>query len=143
MSDQPQTGPTLGQLRAYLEARDAHDAAQVVEAKTKEDEREAMLEVFDAIRAAGIKGAHKVDVGPPWGTVSFTPGTTPRGDIYDEDALAEWVRENGRETEMMGEPTFRKKPINALVKRALAGHAEIPAGVEPAETKRVSVRHFG
>lgn len=134
------TGPTVGTLRALMEAREADEKAQAAAKATAERKRELELEVHEAMVWAGWKGEHKIDIGEPWGVQGFTPKATETGAVYNEEALLAWAEERGLTASLFGDPTVRKKAINQQVKRAKRGQAELPDGVEPVERPFVSVR---
>jgi hypothetical protein len=133
-------GPSVTQLRALMEAREADDAAQAAAKRTASRKRTLELEVHEAMVWAGWKGEHKIDLGPPWGVQGFTPKATETGKVYNEDELLEWAQERGLLSTFFGEPTVRKQQINQWIKRAKRGQAELPPGVEPIDRPFVSVR---
>ncbi len=133
-------GPAISQLRALMAARDEVDKLDDALAAAKKRKKALEEEVAEAIEAGQIKGAHTVDVGPPWGVQSFTPSEKVYASIYDEEALAEWVAARGFEKAMMTfEPKPRKAALNSWVKRAPTVGEELPAGVERGETKYITV----
>ena len=135
-------GPSVTQLRALMEAREADERAQAAAAAAAKRKRTIELEVHEAMVWAGWKGEHKIDLGPPWGVQGFTPKATETGHVYDVAALEKWAEENGYKPTFFGDPTVRKKAINQHVKRARRGQADLPAGVEPIERPFVSVKNI-
>lgn len=132
-------GPSIGQLRALMEARAKGEAARAAAKIASANERERELEVHQAMVWAGWKGEHKFDLGPPWGVQGFTPKATEVGNVYDQYALEKWANEHGMQ-HLLAEPKPAKKAINQLVKRAKRGQAQLPDGVEPVDRPFVSVR---
>ncbi len=133
-------GPSVTQLRALMEAREADEKAQAAAKLTAQRKRDLELEVHEAMVWAGWKGEHKIDLGEPWGVQGFTPKATETGHVYNVDALLAWAEERQLTAGYFGERAPRKAPINQLVKRAKRGQADMPDGVEPVERPYVSVR---
>jgi hypothetical protein len=135
-------GPSVSQLRALMEAREADDAAQEAAKRTASNRRERELEVHEAMSWAGWKGEHKIDLGPPWGVQGFTAKATETGHVYNLDELLAWAKANGFEDTAFGERKPRKAWINQQVKRAKRGQADLPGGTEPQERPYISVRNI-
>jgi hypothetical protein len=123
-----------------MEARAEHEEAAAAEKAAAQDKRTRELEVHEAMVAAGWKGEHKFDLGPPWGVQGFTPKATTTGDVYSLEEMKAWARERGLERTLFGDPSVQKAAVNQMVKRAMRGQADLPAGVEPFERPFVSVR---
>lgn len=120
-----------GLLRSLLEARAAHDEAKVAYDKAKQARDDVEQEVFDHFEENGIMGTIKVDLGEPWGVVSFRTRETFYARIIDEDALVDHYEQRAMLDEVSA-PRLVKRRLHAEVREILeaGGRVKMPPGLD-------------
>jgi len=117
------------QLRRLMEARDRRDRDEVAAKQSEKDYREIEAEVFETLEDSGVKGSIKVDLGEPWGTVSFGARETYFGRIIDEEAALAYYEQRAMLDEITT-PKFSKKRINEEVRDAREQGLDMPPGID-------------
>lgn len=119
----------ISKLRRLMEARQARDEAKRA-LKTAEDEyREMEAEIFAELEDGPIKRINNIDLGPPWGVVSFQARETVYGRVIDEEAAIEHFKAMG----MLDEVTNRKPVmarVNEFVRDAVEQGEKPPEGLD-------------
>lgn len=119
---------TIATLRRFMEMRERRDEAKKEHDEAKKEYTEAELDLFEALSENPIKGALKVDLGEPWGVVSFLPRETFYGKIVDEDEALKHYEQRAM-IEEVSAPKFVMKRVNEDVRDAMEGNGNMPAGV--------------
>lgn len=116
-------------LRRHMELREARDVAKKALEDAERDFRESESEVYLAIQESDMKGTIKVDLGPPWGVVSFRNRATPYARIIDEDAALKYFTDRAMKEELQA-PKFVKKRLNSIVRTVLETDGDMPPGID-------------
>lgn len=116
-------------LRRLMEVRQKRDEAKKALELAERDFRECESDVFESLEDSDVKGTLKVDLGEPWGTVSFRTRETHFGNIFDEEAAIEYFEQRAQIDEVSA-PKFVKRRINEIVRDAVEQGADLPPGVD-------------
>lgn len=116
-------------LRRLMEARDKRDADKKALEQSEADYRDTEADVYEAMEESGQKGALKVDLGPPWGIVSFSQRETYYGRIIDDRAALEHFEQRGMVDETTA-PKFVKARINEIIRDAREQGLDMPPGID-------------
>lgn len=116
-------------LRRLMEVRQKRDEAKKALELAERDFRECESDVFESLEDSDVKGTLKVDLGEPWGTVSFRTRETHFGNIFDEEAATEYFEQRAQIDEVSA-PKFVKRRINEIVRDAVEQGADLPPGVD-------------
>ena len=108
----------FAQFRRYMELLEEKEQTAVAAKRAKSEWEEAEQDLQELMAESGVEGALKLDLGEPWGVVSFTRRETYYASIYDKEAAAEYFRELGMEQEVK-EPTISKQRANEEVRRLI------------------------
>lgn len=129
---------SLAQLRRLMEARVKRDESKK-QAETDEKEyRDIEADVYEALEQTQIKGSVKVDLGPPFGTVSFSPRETYFGKVYDKEAALEHFEQRAM-VEEISEPKFSMKRIHEIVRDCVEQGIKPPPGVDHYARRGVTI----
>lgn len=115
-------------LRQLLEARQQYDEARAAEQAAKKAKDEIELEVFDRFEDSGQMGTLKVDLGEPWGVVSFRTRETYFAQIVDQDEVQEFYEQRAMMDEVSA-PKFVMKRLNEDVRQAIELGQPLPPGL--------------
>jgi hypothetical protein len=121
-----------------MELRETRDTAKAALEAAEGEYREAEADVFDAMDEGVVRGAVKVDLGEPYGVVSFQQRETHYGRIYDEEAAIEYY-ENRAMLEEVSKPKFVKQRISEEVRERLDDGQPMPPGVDYYTRRYVSI----
>jgi hypothetical protein len=122
------TEETIATLRRFMETRERRDEAKKEHDEAKKEYVEAELDLFEALIDNPIKGALKVDLGDPWGVVSFAPRETYYAQIVDEEEALKHYEQRARIDEVTS-PKFVMARLNEDVRDAMEGNGKMPPGV--------------
>lgn len=112
-------------LRRLLEARQAYDEAKAAEKDAKQEKDEMEQEVFDRFEESGQEGTLKVNLGEPWGTVSFRTRETFYARIVDQDKLQEHYEQRAMIDEVSA-PKFVMARLNEEVREIMDSGGTMP-----------------
>lgn len=116
-------------LRRLLEARQSHDEAKAAEVTAKKDLDEIEMDVWERFESSGQQGTLKVDLGEPWGVVSFRTRETYFARIIDQDEVQQWYEQRAMMDEVSS-PKFVMKRLNEDVREALDLGQSPPPGLD-------------
>lgn len=117
-------------LRRLIELREERDASKQAAEKAESEYRDYEAELWDDLSDSPIEGALKVNLGEPYGTVTFQPKETFYGRIIDEDAALERFEQRALVDELT-EPKIAKARLHEHVREWLEqGEGNIPEGVD-------------
>lgn len=119
----------VSKLRRLMEAREKRDTEKKAAEISEAEYREVEAEVYEAFEENPISGSLKVDLGEPWGTVSFSPQETYYGRIIDPDAALEYYEGRAMSDEVI-QPKFAKRRINEDVRERIDNQQSMPPGVD-------------
>jgi hypothetical protein len=125
-------------LRRLMELRQHRDEAKVAAETSEKAYREAEADVYEALEESGIKSTVKVDLGEPWGTVSFKTRETYYGKIYDADAALAYYDQRGLTPDMTN-PKFVMKRVNEEVRSRVEQGESMPPGVDYYANRGVTI----
>lgn len=124
--------------RRLMELRQERDVADKA-AKTAEKEyRDAEADLYEMMEEGGAVGTQKVDLGQPWGVVSFLNRTTYFGRIVDQDKALEHYLNRGMGDEVSA-PKFVMRRINDEVRDCLEQGKDMPPGVDYYSRRGVTI----
>lgn len=118
----------IDQLRRLMEARIARDEAKALKERTEETYREIEAETYEAFEDSGSVGTVKVDLGEPYGVVSFRTRETFFGKVVDEDAALEYYEQRAQIDEVT-QPKFTMARINEEVRDRIEQGMSMPPGI--------------
>lgn len=124
--------------RRLVELRQKRDQAKRQFERDEEDYREAEAEFWEALDESPVEGSRKVDLGPPFGTVTFTPTETYYGNVIDEQAALEYLEERALIDEYT-HPKLKKARVNELIRELREQGAEMPPGFDFYPQRRVRI----
>jgi hypothetical protein len=119
----------VAQLRRFMELREARDVTKKAAENAEKEYRDAEGDVYEALEASPVKGTLKVDLGDPWGVVSFAPRETYFGRIYDDYAALEHFEERAMVDELTT-PKFVMKRVNEIVRDCVEQGVKPPPGID-------------
>lgn len=119
----------IEKLRRLMEARQKRDEDKVAAEASEREYREMEAEVYESLEESQTKGSIKIDLGPPWGTVSFSPRETYFGRIIDKEKAMEHFEQRAM-VEEISEPKFAMKRIHEIVRNVQEQGGNMPPGVD-------------
>lgn len=120
---------TASKFRRLAELRETRDETKTAAETAEKKYRTYETELFDEILESPIKGTRRIDLGPPHGTIAFTPKETSFGRIIDADAALEYFENRGMVDEMT-KPSFQKRKLNEMVRELLEQQQPMPDGID-------------
>lgn len=135
----------ISRLRRYMELRDRRDETKKAAKEAEEEFRESESLLFEELtdEEHGAPGRiPPVDIGPPWGRVSFSARETYYGRIIPgmEDQALTYFEQRALADELTA-PKIVMKRLNAIVRDAIEqGRPEdLPPGVDWYANRGVTV----
>ena len=119
---------SVSQLRRLAELREARDLAKTAADKAVKEFREAEADVFEAFEDGAASGGMKVDLGEPWGTITFRPRETYYAKVIDVDALQDYYEQRAM-VEEMSSIKFTAKRLNEEVRDRIEQGESMPEGL--------------
>lgn len=118
----------ISALRRLMEARIERDEDAAKAKRSEATYREVEAEVYEQFEDSGTVGTIKVDLGDPFGVVSFRTRETYFGKIVDEDAALEYYEQRAQIDEVT-QPKFTMARINEEVRDRIEQGLSMPPGV--------------
>jgi hypothetical protein len=126
------------EARKLVDLRRDHEEKDRAAKKAKEKLDEQTERVYEMMGDLNQPSA-KLELGEGYGTIRLTrPKPTIYSRIIDKDVALASIEEAGR-TEEMFDFEIRKAPANQWIKECMEQGAEIPAGFDYSESKRITV----
>lgn len=119
----------LNKLRRLMETRTARDEAKRALENAESDFRECEADVYEALDESGVLGTVKVDLGEPWGVVSFRTRETLFGRVIDDEAALSYFEERAMLDEVSA-PKIVKRRINEIVRDHHEQGLDMPPGID-------------
>lgn len=121
----------IQQLRRLMELREKKDELKAAAAKASEEYADAEAELFDKLDSGPMSRLNNVDLGEPWGRVSFGRRETYYGRVIKgmESEAAEYFREHGM-GDIMAKPSFVKKRLNEIARDCREQGTSPPPGID-------------
>lgn len=120
-----------------MEVRETRDADKKKAEQSEKDYREMEAEIHLELAESPMPNLNKVDLGEPWGKVSFSPQETPYARILDADKALEYF-EGRAMVDEVSQPKFVKQRLNEIVRELDENNQSMPPGLDI--TKRRYVR---
>lgn len=121
----------IARLRRLMELRERRDRLDRELKEAKEEYSEAELELFEILDDGPVRRLNNVDLGPPWGKVSFGARETHYGRIIpgaEEQALEHY--EQRAMVDQVTAPKFVMKRINEEVRDCIEQNKPMPPGID-------------
>ena len=125
-------------LRRLMEARVSRDEAKAALDAAEKDFRQIEAEVYEALEESGLDGTVKIDLGPPYGKVSFRTRETYYGRIIDDEKALDYFEERAMMDEFTA-PKFVKARLNEIVRERIEAGEEMPPGVDYYPNRGVTI----
>lgn len=120
------TDEDKSKLRRLMELRETRDLDKVRAAASEKEYREYEADIFEELD--GIEGALKLDLGEPWGVVSFHSRETVFARVIDEEALLEHYEQRAMKEEVTT-ASVRMKVLNEYARDLKEQGLEFPPGL--------------
>lgn len=120
---------TIKFLRRFMEARERKDAAELAAKNAKKEYEELEQDLYEALADGPAPRLNNVDLGPPFGKVSFGARETFYGRVIDEEAALEYFEQRAM-LEEVSYPKFTMKRINEIVRDAMEQNQSPPPGLD-------------
>lgn len=130
----------ISQLRRLMELREKRDEDAVKAKRSEIEYREIEADVFEALDLGPVDRLNNVDLGPPWGRVSFRTRETTYGRLIkgQEDLAEEYFREQGA-LDSVSTRKFQMKRINEIVRAADEQGEKMPPGLDFYKNRGVTI----
>ena len=125
------TNEDIAQLRRLMELREERDRLATEADKAKKDYQEAEMDLYERLSEGPVSRLNNVDLGPPWGKVSFGARETYYGRIIkgmEDVALAHYQQR--AMVEQVTEPKFVMARINEEVRDCIEQGKQPPPGID-------------
>jgi hypothetical protein len=116
-------------LRRFMEAREEKDATELAAKRAKERYQEMEADLYERLADGPVSRLNNVDLGAPWGKVSFGARETFYGRVIDEDAALAHFEQRAMLDEV-SHPKFTMKRINELVRDSIEQGQSPPPGLD-------------
>jgi hypothetical protein len=118
-----------GLLRRLLEKRQEFDEKKTAFDTAKQERDEVEQEVYEHFEDNGVEGTLKLNLGEPWGVVSFRTRETFYARVIDEDAAIQHYEERAMIDEVTA-PKLVKRRLHTEVREALDSGTPLPPGLD-------------
>jgi hypothetical protein len=119
----------IKQLRRLMELRTKRDENKKAAEEAEKEYREAEADVYEALSDGPMDRLNNIDLGEPWGKVSFHAKETIYSRVIDPDALMEYFEQRAM-VEEVTEPQFSKARLNEIAREAVEAAAQMPKGLD-------------
>lgn len=120
---------SLKQLRRLMELRTKRDEDKAALDASEKEYRDAEADVFEALSDGPMPRLGNVDLGEPWGVVSFHAKETIFANVIDEEALMEHFEQRAM-VEEVTEPKFSKARLNEIARDHHEQADQMPPGLD-------------
>jgi hypothetical protein len=125
-------------LRRLMESREKRDLTKAEATAAEEEYRETEAEAWQALDDSPLEGSIKVDLGAPYGVVTFGPRETYYGRILDKDLALDHFEQRAM-VEEMTEPKFAMARVHEAVRDCLDAGQQLPPGLDFYAKRYVSI----
>jgi hypothetical protein len=112
-----------------MEIRQKRDEAKKHAETTDKEYREFEAEVWEELNDNPVSGTLKIDLGDPFGVVSFRPSETYYARVIDADAALDYFEERAMLDEMT-EPKIVMARANEVVRESIEQAESPPPGLD-------------
>lgn len=128
----------ISKLRRLMEAREKRDEDKKAAEASEKDFRAIEAEVFEEFEEAAVQGTVKVDLGDPYGVVSFRTRETYYGTVIDEEAAQDYFEQRAMMDEVSA-PKFVMRRINEEVRDRIEQGQDMPPGISFRANRGVTI----
>lgn len=121
-----------------VELREQRDIDKRTAEQSEREYREYESSLFSELEDGPLQGSIKLDLGEPYGIVSFKTRSTVYGRIIDLDTALESFEAEALMEEMTKED-IKKRRLHELVRTRLEQGQELPQGVDYYENKGITI----
>lgn len=119
----------LATLRRFMEVRVRRDEAKKAYEEAEKEYRDFEADVWEELSDNPVQGTVRVDLGDPYGVVSFYPNETYYARIIDSEAALQYFEERAMLDEMT-EPKIVMKRANEVVREMIEQAESMPPGLD-------------
>ena len=116
-------------LRRLVEAREKRDETDAAARRAAAEYREIEAEVHEELTDGPVQRLNNVDLGPPYGRVSFHAKETTYGRILDKDQALDYIEERQMADEMT-ESKIVMARVNEIVRECVEEGQDLPPGFD-------------
>jgi len=116
-------------LRRVFEARQERDTTKTAAERAEKAYRRIESETWDELEEGPMRPPYKVDIGSPYGVVSFHPKETYYGRVIDAEKAIEYFEKRALVDEFT-ESKISKSRLNELVREKMEQGEQMPDGVD-------------
>ena len=128
----------LRKLRRLMELRQKRDESKKQAEVDEKAYREGEADVFEALSDGPVDRLNNIDLGEPWGKVSFQARETIYGRVIDSEEAQEWFESRAMIDEV-SEPKFVMARVNEIVRDAVEQGEKMPPGLDFYPRRFVSI----
>lgn len=128
----------IEKLRRLMEAREKRDESKKQAEADEADYREIESEVHMELDDGPLDRLNNIEIGPPWGKVSFHAKSTTYGQIIDSEAAQTHFEERAMVDEV-SQPKFVMARINEIVRDADENDEPLPPGISSYKRRYVQI----
>lgn len=128
----------VNKLRRLMEARQLRDEDKAAAEASEAAYREIEAEVHEALADGPVDRLNNIDLGPPYGKVSFHAKETTYGRIIDADKALEHFEKRAMVDEVSA-PKFVMARINEIVREAEDSGQQMPPGLDYYKRRYVQI----
>lgn len=125
-------------FRRLMEAREERDITEKAAKNAEKFYREVEAELYDELEDSPIKGSIKIDLGEPYGTVTFQPKETYYGRVLDTDQALDYLDARALADEFT-KPKIVMARIHELVREKLEQRQPLPDGLDFYAKRYISI----
>jgi hypothetical protein len=121
----------ISKLRRLMEAREKRDELKQAATAAENEYRDIEADVFEQLDNGPVRRLNNVDLGPPWGKVSFGARETHFGRVIkgkEDEAIAYFTVQG--QADAMTEPKLVPKRLNEEVRQRIEDNEELPPGID-------------
>lgn len=121
----------LNALRRLMELREERDRLEKAAKNAKAEYQDAELELFERLSDGPVSRLNNVDLGEPWGKVSFGARETIYGRVIPgkESEARAYFSQRGQ-MDVLTEPKFVAKRLNEVARECFEGQEDFPPGID-------------
>lgn len=119
----------LAKVRRLMEARVKRDEDKAAAERSEREYREIEAETWESLEDTPLKPPYKVDLGPPYGVVSFHPRETIYGRVIDNEAALDYL-ESAALVDDFTKPKLVMARVNELVRERYEEGESMPPGLD-------------
>jgi hypothetical protein len=119
----------IKQLRRLMELRTKRDEDKKAAEESEKAYRDAEADVYEALADGPMERLNNIDLGEPWGKVSFHAKETIYGNVIDEEKLMEYFEQRAM-VEEVTEPKFSKARLNEVARDCVEQASPFPPGLD-------------